>query len=79
MAVLVTDRPRYAPGPRLPLGPRTAPEPGCIRAADTSLTHESPIRFGLMRYGKVVGQIELCGVCFRAVAQLQPADPLTAD
>ena len=54
------------------------PRAGCIRVADTTIRHESPIRFGLTRYGKTVGQIELCGVCFREVAQLRPADPLTA-
>lgn len=64
-------------GPRLSLGPRQAPAAGCIRAGDPSLTHDAPIRFDLQRYGKKVGQVMLCGSCFRNVAQLQPADPLT--
>lgn len=53
------------------------PAEGCIRAGDTSLIHDAPIRFDLNRYGKKVGQVMLCGTCFRLVGQLQPLDPLT--
>ena len=73
-------RPGSAPhwsGPRLPLGPRSAPPEGCIRAGDPGLRHDAPIGFDLTRRGHKVGQIQLCGSCFRAVAQLQSADPLT--
>lgn len=73
----MSDRRRpHLSGPRLPLGPRTAPAEGCIRIGDRAHIHDEPIRFDLVRYGKVVGQILLCGGCFRDVAQLKPADPL---
>lgn len=70
-------RASWSTGPRLPLGPRREPQPGCLLAGVPGLTHDDPIRFDLHRYGRKVGVAQMCGSCFRAFAQLAPADPLT--
>lgn len=61
-------------GARLPVAdslPAAATEP-----CDLDPRHAAGIRFELHRYGRVVGQVRLCGSCFQALNPRGPVDPL---
>lgn len=63
---------------RLPVGPASPPKHPCARNA-APREHGDGIRFQLVRYGRPVGTIVLCGNCFAELNGPGPVDPLHVD